>query len=114
MPRHPGRGGHTWRQVCASVYTTERHCWICGRWVDQTLDPRHPMSRTADHLHQLDHDGPPTDRRNLRLAHRACNSARSNRLRRLPRSRCACTRGQACAALPATTVRPLSVDPTTV
>ena len=67
--------------------------------MDQTLDDRSPWSRTADHLIQLDHSGPPHDRVNLRLAHRRCNTARSNQLRGLVREQCACTLGQPCARL---------------
>lgn len=113
MPRSLGRTGHAWRQVQAQVWATETHCWICRGHVDQTLPPSHPMSRTADHLWQLHHHGPLVARENLRLAHRACNTARGNRLR-IPRARCACTLGRPCEALPATTIRPLTVDPTTV
>lgn len=113
LARSPGRTGHAWRVVQAQVWATETHCWLCALYVDQTLPPGHPKSRTADHLWQLQHGGPPTSRENLRLAHRACNTARGNRLR-IPRHRCACTLGKPCAPLPPPTLRPLDVDPTTV
>ncbi|RZQ59827.1 HNH endonuclease [Amycolatopsis suaedae] len=80
-PRGPGRTGHRWRQLCAQVYAEETHCWLCGTWVSQLLDPTHPMSRTVDHVRELWQGGDPLDRNNCRLAHRACNSRKSNRLR---------------------------------
>jgi 5-methylcytosine-specific restriction endonuclease McrA len=95
----PGRVGRPWREVSAQVYAEETHCWLCGRYVDQRLDPRHPRSRSADHLRQLQHGGVPTDRANLRLACRGCNSGRSNALRGLPVERCACSVGRPCAVL---------------
>ncbi|HEX3778426.1 MAG TPA: hypothetical protein VHX38_02080 [Pseudonocardiaceae bacterium] len=57
------------------------------------------MARTADHLIQLQHGGHPTRREGLRLAHCACNTARSNRLRGLPVERCACSLGLPCSVL---------------
>jgi hypothetical protein len=57
------------------------------------------MARAADHLHMLEHGGPPIARQNLRLSHCACNTARSNRLRNLAREDCACSLGLPCAVL---------------
>jgi hypothetical protein len=94
-----GRAGRPWREASSQVYTEETHCWLCGCYVDQRLDPRHPRSRSADHLRQLQHGGHPTDRANLRLACRGCNSARSNSLRGLPVAQCACSVGRPCAVL---------------
>lgn len=81
------------------MYREERACWLCGYWVDPSLHPKDRMARAADHLIQLQHGGRPVDRANLRLAHCACNTARSNRLRGLPVERCACSLGQPCAVL---------------
>src|SRR6201996_1005426 len=94
-----GRTGRAWREVSARVYREETHCWLCGHWVDPSLYPKDRMARAADHLIQLQHGGRPTDRANLRLAHCACNTARSNRLRGLSVDRCACSLGQPCAVL---------------
>jgi 5-methylcytosine-specific restriction endonuclease McrA len=60
---------------------------VCGRWVNQDLSPRHRLSRTVDHVVPLSAGGPPLDRQNLRLAHRSCNTGRSNRLRARPTDR---------------------------
>ncbi|MEU2924196.1 HNH endonuclease [Streptomyces sp. NPDC007251] len=43
------------------------------------------MSRTVDHVLELWQGGDPLDRANCRLAHRRCNTAKSNRARRRPR-----------------------------
>jgi hypothetical protein len=94
-----GRVGRPWREASAQCYAEESHCWLCGCYVDQRLHSKHRMSRSADHLVQLQHGGHPTDRGNLRLAHLGCNSGRSNALRGLPVERCACSVGRPCAVL---------------
>lgn len=94
-----GRVGKRWRIVSAEVYRTETHCWLCGGWVDMGLPSTHPYSRTADHLRQLCHGGRTVDRANLRLAHRACNTARSNTLRNLSVRQCLCSVGMPCGVL---------------
>ncbi|WP_438479240.1 HNH endonuclease signature motif containing protein [Streptomyces asiaticus] len=76
-----GRSGTAWFKVQARVFAEETHCWVCQRYVDQELPREHPMSRTVDHVHPLGMGGAETDRANLRLAHRRCNTVRSNQLR---------------------------------
>jgi 5-methylcytosine-specific restriction endonuclease McrA len=77
-----GRAGTAWWKVQAQVFAEETHCWLCGGWVDQTLNgQRHPMARTVDHVRELWQGGDPLDRANCRLAHRRCNSAKSNQQR---------------------------------
>ncbi|MGW4886919.1 HNH endonuclease [Streptomyces murinus] len=76
------RSGRPWRRLQTRVFAEESHCWICHRYVDQTLSgTTHPMGRTVDHVHPLWLGGDPLDRQNLRLAHRRCNTARNNQLR---------------------------------
>lgn len=82
-----GRSGRRWARLRAQVFAEETHCWWCGRWVDQALPKEHPMSRTVDHVHQLGMGGAPRDRSNLRLAHRRCNTIKSNQLRAAARPR---------------------------
>lgn len=72
-----GRSGTAWLRVQAQVYAEETHCWWCRKWVNQELPRRHPMSRTVDHMVELWQGGDPLDRANCRLAHRRCNSAKS-------------------------------------
>lgn len=72
---HP-RTHRKWRQLRERVFAEETHCWLCGRWVDQSLPPRTPMSRSADHVVPIDQGGAEFDRANVRLAHFGCNSRR--------------------------------------
>lgn len=79
--RGPGRSGKGITELRKQVFAEEALCWICGEWVDQTLPKLHPMARSVDHVVELCRGGHPTDRQNARLAHRRCNTARSNRNR---------------------------------
>jgi hypothetical protein len=111
----PGRVGRPWREVSARVYAEENYCWLCGEFVDQRLHSRHPMSRSADHLVQLQHGGDPLDRSNLKLAHLGHNSGRSNALRGLPIAACACSVGYPCARLnPAQPRGYVELDPSSI
>ena len=109
-----GRVGRPWRTVQQRCFREETICWICLQSVDQHLDDRSPWSRTADHLIQLQHQGPPHDRANLKLAHRRCNTARSNTLRGVEKPQCACSLGLPCARLQVREQVWLAVDATTV
>jgi hypothetical protein len=111
--RGRGRSGRPWERAKHLVYREETHCWLCHQPVDQTLDQRHRMARTVDHLVQLTHGGPHLARTNHRLAHRSCNSIRGNKLKRVNREHCACTQGQPCAPL-TTANRELVVDARTI
>lgn len=98
----PGRVGRPWREAQAAVFATETHCWLCGEYVDQRLSSKGPLarlSRSADHLVQLQHGGHPTARSNLRLCHYGENAGRSNALRGLAVEDCACSHGLPCAVL---------------
>ncbi|WP_020525848.1 HNH endonuclease [Catelliglobosispora koreensis] len=71
------RGTRAWRRLREQVYAEETHCWKCCTYVDQTLPPRHPKSRTVDHLIPIAMGGagvPP--REQVRLACWSCNSRR--------------------------------------
>ena len=52
-------------------------CHICGGDIDTTLDPRDPMSFTADHITPLALGGHLV-RNELRPAHMRCNARRGN------------------------------------
>ncbi len=79
MSRDP-RAGADWKAVRRQVLAEESYCHLCGgtEFVDE---PRHPMSRTVDHVVPLSEDGRLLDRRNLRLAHYSCNSSKGGRRR---------------------------------
>lgn len=74
--RSAGRKGRDWEQLRNRVFAEETHCWLCHRFVDQTLPPRTPQSRSVDHIVPLALGGDPHDRSNVRLAHHGCNSRR--------------------------------------
>lgn len=76
-----GRTGRPYVRLKARVFREESHCWVCGAFVDQTLHHNDPMARTLDHVRQLVDGGDLLDRTNARLAHRRCNTIRSNKLR---------------------------------
>ena len=76
-----GLKGRPYRRLCRQVYEEETHCYLCGQWVDQTLSPKHPMSRTADHVHERQLGGALLDRAGLRMAHRRCNGRKGARVR---------------------------------
>lgn len=87
MAYSPGRAGTAWNKVRAQVFAEETNCWWCGKWVDQSLSRRHPMSRTVDHVQELWQGGDPLDRTNCRLMHRKCNSQKSQYARLKTRGR---------------------------
>ena len=72
---------HAAEQLRRQVFAEETHCWLCGRWVDQSLPARTPQSRTVDHIIPVSAGGAPYDRGNARLAHWSCNSRRGARVR---------------------------------
>jgi 5-methylcytosine-specific restriction endonuclease McrA len=84
--RGPGRSGRAWDQLKARVFAEETHCWLCHRFVDQTLPPRTAQSRSVDHVVPLAQGGDPLDRRNCRLAHLSCNGRRGKNLPSQPSS----------------------------
>ena len=55
-------------------------CGICGKPVDKTLRPPHPLSPTVDHIIPVSRGGHPSDISNLQLAHRCCNREKSNKM----------------------------------
>ena len=82
--RSAGRSGTKWEQLKARVFAEETHCWLCHRYVDQTLPPRTAQSRSVDHIVPLSKGGAELDRRNVRLAHHGCNSRRGSGLPSVP------------------------------
>ena len=67
------------------IYATQTICGICGKPVDFSLKPPHPLSPTLDHIIPVSKLAPgqeymAVDISNLQLAHRACNRAKSDKL----------------------------------
>lgn len=72
--RHGRPEGPAWERIRKAVIDEANECAICNRHVDKTLPHTHRMGPTVDHIKPLSMGGHPTERSNLRLAHRACNS----------------------------------------
>jgi len=71
--------GRPRRRAIASVKSRGEPCWLCGQPIDLTLHHNARMSFTVDERIPRSLGGSTTDLTNLFPAHRACNSARSNR-----------------------------------
>lgn len=81
MTAHPNprrRNGSRRTMLRKRVLAAYDVCWICGRPVDKTLQPGHPMSGEVDEAIPVSRGGNPFEWDNLRLAHRICNQRRGN------------------------------------
>ncbi|MEU5133426.1 HNH endonuclease [Streptomyces californicus] len=74
------RNGRPYRRLVAAVKAQGDPCARCGHNIDPTLDARHPLSFTLDHVVPLSRGGDLLDPANARSMHRRCNSARGNRM----------------------------------
>lgn len=77
MPEKRGRDHRAYRAKTKRLRARTDTCWICGEWIDRTLDYRHPMSWTADHETPLTKGGKLLGP--MKAAHRSCNARRGNR-----------------------------------
>lgn len=82
MPEKQGRNHRAYRAKTKRLRARADTCHICGEWIDRTLDYRHPMSWTADHVTPLTKGGKLLGE--LRAAHRSCNARRGNRVDKHP------------------------------
>ncbi|MER7814071.1 HNH endonuclease signature motif containing protein [Streptomyces sp. NPDC096153] len=73
------RNGRPYRRLVAALKALGMPCARCGHYIDPTLNARHPMSFTLDHIVPLSEGGSLLDPANARSMHRRCNSARGNR-----------------------------------
>ena len=71
--------GHRRTELRRWLKAQGRPCHICGRPIDYSLPPGHPMSFEVDELVPVSKGGNPLDRRNVDAAHRICNQRRGNR-----------------------------------
>ena len=67
-------------RVRRQVLREESFCWLCGEAVNTSLAHGTPQSPEVDEILPVSLGGSPTDRKNLRLAHRLCNQKRGNKL----------------------------------
>ena len=77
--RTPGNRG-AYEKARMQILRTHTHCGICGKPVDFSIRPPHPLSPTVDHIVPVSLGGHPSDIDNLQLAHRCCNREKSNKL----------------------------------
>lgn len=62
------------------ILATQNICGICGKPVDKSLKPPHPMAPTIDHIIPVSKNGHPSDIDNLQLSHWGCNRQKSDKL----------------------------------
>ena len=62
------------------ILKTQSVCGICGKPVDKSLKPPHPLAPVIDHIIPLNKGGHPSDIKNLQLAHASCNRTKSDNL----------------------------------
>lgn len=77
-----GRSSRRWKAVCSKMkLEREWVCWLCGQEIDRYAIPNTAGCWTADHVLSLDEhpEIDPCDERNLRPAHKGCNSAKGAR-----------------------------------
>ena len=79
-PNPRSANGHRRRQLRKWLASLGRPCGICGRPIDYSLPPGHPMSFEVDEIVPVSLGGDPLDRGNVQAAHRICNQRKGNRL----------------------------------
>lgn len=62
------------------ILKTQDTCGICGKPVDISLKPPHPLAPTIDHIIAISKGGHPSSIDNLQLAHATCNRQKSDKL----------------------------------
>ena len=75
--RQPGNRG-AYEAARKKILATQTICGICGKPVDFSYKPPHPLSPSVDHIIPVSKGGHPTDISNLQLAHRCCNRAKGD------------------------------------
>lgn len=79
-PDHDGSHRAAFDKNKKKILASQDICGICGKPVDKTIKPPHPMSPTIDHIIPVSKGGHPSDIDNLQLAHRCCNRAKSDKI----------------------------------
>lgn len=76
MASNGGRCGPEYdalRQWVIAHYDT---CYVCTKPVDKTLDGRHRLGPTLEHIEPISRGGSLLDKSNAALSHRRCNMKR--------------------------------------
>ena len=80
-PKDPRKARPGLRQSLRKrVLATYDTCAICGREVDKSLPPNHPLAPQVDEIIPVSRGGSPYDWDNLQLTHRECNIKKSNKM----------------------------------
>ena len=74
--------GHRRRQLRARVKAMGLPCALCGKPIDYSLPPGHPMSYELDEIRPVSKGGDPLDPDNVQPAHRICNQRKGDGRRR--------------------------------
>lgn len=77
--RERGHYGRHYRNLRATVLVEEQVCYLCGEWVDKTLDWRNPGAPQVHFVVPVTQGGSWRDRRNARLTHARCNVRQGNK-----------------------------------
>lgn len=67
------KNGHRRRRLRARVASLGLPCALCGKPIDYSLPPGHPMGYELDEIVPVSLGGSPTDPSNVQPAHRVCN-----------------------------------------
>ena len=70
--------GHRRRQLRKWLASLGNPCGICGKPIDYSLPPGHPMSFEVDEIVPVSLGGDPLDKGNVQASHRICNERKSN------------------------------------
>ena len=62
------------------VFATQDTCGICGKPVDKTLPPNHPLAPELDEIVPIARGGSALDLDNLQLTHRICNEKKGAKM----------------------------------
>lgn len=68
-------GNATPELIEAKWEASDKSCLLCGQPIDDSLPPRHPMSRTLEHVTPIARGGT-NDIDNIDFAHHSCNSSK--------------------------------------
>ncbi len=79
-PDHIGPTRMVYERNRKTVFASQEICGICGKPVDKSLKPPHPLAPCVDHIIPIAKGGHPTALENLQLAHWSCNRAKSDKL----------------------------------
>ena len=78
-----GAGRLAFEEAKKVLYATETVCYLCGKPLDFSIKPPHPLSVTVDHVIPLNGNMDNIELNgidNLHLAHRCCNRAKGTKL----------------------------------